>query len=132
MPEIAARRRAGTAATGGRAAGLELGGGLEWTLPSPGLVVSARGRTLAVPAGDAKEWGASGSARLSPGSGGRGLSFELAPSWGASESGLGRLWNEGVAGRVASSEGGSAGARLETELGYGFRPVGRGRVADAL
>ena len=64
--------------------------------------------------------GASGSARLSPGSGGRGLSFELAPSWGASESGLGRLWDEGVAGRVASSDGDPASARLETELGYGF------------
>ena len=56
-------------------AGLELGGGLEWTLPS-GLLVEARGRTLAAHAGDAKEWGVSGSARLSPGSDGRGLSFE--------------------------------------------------------
>ena len=115
--ELGGRWDGGDGETG---VGLELGGGLEWALPSSGLVVSARGRTLAVPAGDAKEWGASGSARLSPGSGGRGLSFELAPSWGAPESGLGRLWDEGVAGRVASSDGGAASARLEMELGYGF------------
>ena len=100
-------------------AGLELGGGLEWTLPS-GLSVEARGRTLAAHAGDAKEWGVSGSARLSPGADGRGLSFELAPRWGASESGLGRLWEDGAAGR-ASPVGGAARLRLDTELGYGYR-----------
>ena len=115
--ELGGRWDGGDGETG---VGLELGGGLEWALPSSGLVVSARGRTLAVPAGDAKEWGASGSARLSPGSGGRGLSFELAPSWGAPESGLGRLWDEVAVGRVASSDGDPASARLETELGYGF------------
>ena len=99
-------------------AGLELGGGLEWTLPS-GLSVEARGRTLAAHAGDAKEWGVSGSARLSPGADGRGLSFELAPRWGASESGLGRLWEDGATGR-ASPVGGAARLRLDTELGYGY------------
>ena len=109
-------------------AGLELGVGLEWTLPS-GLSVEARGRTLAAHAGDAKEWGVSGSARLSPGSDGRGLSFELAPRWGDSESGLGRLWEDGAAGR-ASPVGGPARLRLDTELGYGYGV--RGRCADAL
>ena len=101
---------------------MELGGGLEWTLPS-GLSVEARGRTLAAHAGDAKEWGVSGSARLSPGADGRGLSFELAPRWGASESGLGRLWEDGAAGR-ASPVGGPARLRLDTELGYGYRVRG--------
>ncbi len=105
-------------------AGVELGGGLEWTLPSRGLAVEARGRTLAAHAGDVEEWGASGAARLSPGPGGRGLSFELSPSWGAAGSGLSRLWEEGVAGRGSSSSddgGDDAGAaRLETELGYGI------------
>ncbi len=101
-------------------AGVELGGGLEWTLPSRGLAVEARGRTLAAHAGAMEEWGASGSVRLSPDPDGRGLSFELSPQWGASESGLSRLWNEGVAGR-GSPDGGAGAARLEAELGYGFR-----------
>ena len=41
--------------------------------------------------------------------------------WGASESGLPRLWSEGVA-DPGSLDGGddAAAARLETELGYGI------------
>ena len=114
--EVGGRWDDGDGETG---AGMELGGGLEWSLPSSGLTVEARGRTLAAHEGDVKEWGVSGSARLSPGTGGRGLSFELTPRWGASESGLGRLWEDGVAGR-ASSGGGAARSRLEAELGYGY------------
>ena len=98
-------------------AGVELGGGLEWM--SDGLSVEARGRTLAAHEGDMEEWGVSGSAQLSPGSGGHGWSFVLSPRWGASESGLARLWDEGVAGG-ASSGGGADTVRLEAELGYGF------------
>ena len=60
--------------------------------------------------------GAAGSARLSPGFGGRGLSLSLSPGWGASESGLARLWDEGMA--ISNDTG---GARLEAELGYGLR-----------
>ena len=104
---------------GDAGAGMELGGGLEWTLPSR-LSVEARGRTLVAHGGDVEEWGVSGSARLSPGSGGRGWSLALSPRWGASESGLARLWDEGMAGRRASSSGGAGTARLEAELGYGF------------
>ena len=71
--------------------------------------------------GGVEKWGVSGSARLSPGSGGRGLSLALSPRWGASASGLARLWDEGMAGRRASSDAAGAGtARLEAELGYGF------------
>ena len=63
----------------------------------------------------------SGSARLSP-PGGRGLSLALSPRWGASESGLSRLWDEGVAGRGSPVGGVARGAAgLEAELGYGFR-----------
>ena len=53
----------------------------------------------------------------------RGLSLALSPRWGASESGLARLWDEGMAGRRTSSGGADANvgtARLEAELGYGF------------
>ena len=116
--EAGARWDGGDGETG---AGVELGGGVEWTLPSRGLSVAARGRTLAAHAGAAEEWGVSGSARLSP-PGGRGLSLALSPRWGASESGLSRLWDEGVAGRGSPFGGSDAGAaRLEAELGYGFR-----------
>ena len=118
--EVGARWDGGDGETG---AGVELGAGLEWALPSRGLVVEARGRTLAAHAGAAEEWGVSGSVRLSPGPGGRGLSFELSPRWGASESGVGRLWSEGVSGGRASSGvagGDAARAGVETELGYGL------------
>ena len=114
--EAGARWDGGDGETG---AGAELGGGVEWALPSHGLTVTARGRALVAHAGAAEEWGVSGSARLSP-AGGRGLSLALSPRWGASESGLSRLWNKGVAGRASPVDGGGA-ARLEAGLGYGFR-----------
>ena len=112
--EVGARWDGGDGETG---AGVELGGGLEWV--SDGLSVEARGRMLAAHEGDVEEWGVSGSARLSPGSGGRGLSLALSPRWGASESGLARLWDEGLTGG-ASSGADADTARLEAELGYGF------------
>ena len=110
--EAGARWDGGDGETG---LGVEVGGGLSWA-SSGGLAVEARGRTLAAHEGDVEEWGAAASARLSPGFGGRGLSLALSPGWGASESGLARLWEEG-----AAASGGAGGARLEAELGYGFR-----------
>ena len=112
--EVGARWDGGDGETG---AGMELGGGLEWA--SGGLSVGAHGRALVAHRGAAEEWGVSGSARLSPGSGGRGWSFALTPRWGASESGLARLWDEGMAGRIPPGAAADK-ARLETELGYGF------------
>ena len=107
--EVGARWDGGDGETG---LGVEVGGGLSWA--SDSLAVEARGRALAAHEGDVEEWGAAASARLSPG--GRGLSLSLSPRWGASESGLARLWDEGMA-----ASGGTGGARLEAELGYGFR-----------
>ena len=109
--EAGARWDGGDGETG---LGVEVGGGLSWA--SDNLSVEARGRALAAHEGDVEEWGAAGSARLSPGFGGRGLSLSLSPGWGASESGLARLWDDG-----AAASGGAGGARLEAELGYGFR-----------
>ena len=111
--EVGGRWDGGDGETG---AGMELGGGLEWV--SDGLAVGARGRALVAHRGAVEEWGVSGSARLSPGPGGRGWSFALTPRWGAAESGLARLWDEGMADRVLP--GAAAAAHLETELGYGF------------
>ena len=111
--EVGARWDGGDGETG---AGMELGSGLEWA--SDGLSVGAHGRALVAHRGAVEEWGVSGSARLSPGSGGRGWSFALTPRWGTSESGLAQLWDEGMAGRA--SPGAADKVRLETELGYGF------------
>ena len=116
--EVGGRWDGGGGATG---AGLEVGGGVSWSNPGAGLTVEARARALVAQAGGMREWGASGSLRYAPGSDGRGLSLALSPSWGRAESGMERLWDEGMAARAPSIDGGATGAGLEAELGYGFR-----------
>ena len=67
-----------------------------------------------------EEWGASGTVRIDPGASGRGLSLTLSPSWGASSSGVERLWSRhGTAGLDANDNVDPAG-RLDAKLGYGF------------
>ncbi len=61
------------------------------------------------------------------GGNGRGLSLSLLPSWGAVESGLSRLWQEGVTARAPGAA--PAAARLDAELGYGFGVLGGSGVA---
>ncbi len=117
--EAGLRWDGGDGATG---TGLEAGGGLSWTDPARGLTVEAEGRALLVHDSDVEEWGASGSMRLDPDADGLGLSFRLLPSWGASGSGVARLWDEGVA--AAGLADGGDEARLETELGYGLPALG--------
>ena len=118
--EAGVRWDGGDGATG---TGLEAGGGLSWTDPTRGLTVEAAGRALVAHNKDVEEWGASGSMRLNPDADGFGLSFRLLPSWGASESGVARLWGEGTAARPTDGGGGNE-ARLETELGYGLPAFG--------
>ena len=117
--EAGVRWDGGDGATG---TGLEAGGGLSWTDPARGLTVEAKGRALLVHDSDVEEWGASGSMRLDPDADGLGLSFRLLPSWGASGSGVARLWDEGAA--AGPTDGGDDGARLETDLGYGLPALG--------
>ena len=119
--EAGVRWDGGDGATG---AGLEAGGGLSWTDPARGLTVEAEGRALLAHNEDVEEWGASGSMRLAPDADGLGLSFRLLPSWGASGSGVARLWDEGVAAARPADGGGDNEARLETELGYGLPAFG--------
>ena len=67
-----------------------------------------------------------------PGERGRGLSFRLAPTWGAASSGVERLWSAPDARGLAPGPGSGAGAggafeagqRLEGELGYGLSLFG--------
>ena len=95
---------------------------MSWSDPGAGLTVEARARALVAQAGGMREWGAAGSLRYAPGPDGRGLSLALSPSWGRAESGMERLWDEGMAARAPSIDsGGATGAGLEAELGYGFR-----------
>ena len=56
-----------------------------------------------------------------PGERGRGLSFSLAPTWGAASSGVDRLWGARDARGLAPGGGAfEAAQRLEGELGYGL------------
>ena len=122
--ELGLRHDGGDAETG---TGVELGGRVSWTEPGSGLALEASVRTLiAHEDSDYGEWGASGSIRLAPGAGGRGLSFSLAPTYGTPSSGVDRLWSARDAGGLAPDGELEAGQRLEGELGYGLSLFGGG------
>ena len=117
------RHDGGDAETG---SGLELGGGVAFTDPSTGLGLEAKARMLLAHAdSDYEEWGASATARLDPGAHGRGLSFSLAPSIGATSSASERLWGAQDA-RALAPDGGAfeAGRGLQAEAGYGMALFG--------
>ena len=120
--ELGLRHDGGDAETG---TGVELGGRVTYTDPETGLGVEARVRTLvAHEDSEYREWGASGSVRLDPGVRGRGLSFSLAPTYGAASSGVGRLWSAGDARGLAPGAEFEAEQRLEGKLGYGLGMFG--------
>ena len=122
--EVGVRWDGGDGETG---AGVELGGGVSWRSASGAVSAEARGRALVAHEGGLNEWGAGGAVRLDAGGDGRGLSLSVLPSWGSVESGLSRLWEDGVTGRAPGT--GAAGARLDAELGYGFGAFGGAGVA---
>ena len=95
---------------GEKAAGLELGGGVEYAHPGLDLGAELTGRVL-VARGD-REWSVGGALRLAPASG-LGLSLRVAPSYG--EAGRGsRQWTPG-------SDRPLPVARLETEWATAWR-----------
>ena len=57
--------------------------------------------------------------RFAPGTGGRGPSLSLMPSWGETASGVQRLWDRGATDPRLHD---APGARLEAQFGYGFAP----------
>ncbi len=76
--ELGLRHDGGDAETG---TGVELGGRLSYADPETGLSMEASVRALiAHEDSNYREWGA---VRLAPGERGRGLSFSLAPTYGA-------------------------------------------------
>ena len=120
--ELGLRHDGGDAETG---TGVEVGGRVAYADPGTGFSMEASVRTLlAHDDSDYREWGASGSVRLAPGAGGRGLSFSLAPTYGTSSSGVDRLWSARDARGLAPGGEFEAGQRLEGELGYGLAVFG--------
>ncbi len=118
--EVGLRYDGGDAETGG---GVEVGGGLRYAGSGFTVQVSARG-LLAHADSDYEEWGVSGSVRLAPGEGGRGLSMRLGSSWGAPAGGAEQLWaGRGAAGLIGNGEF-EPGARLDAEVGYGLDGMG--------
>ena len=61
------------------------------------LTLETRGWTLLVHEGELEEWGVSGSVGVAAGPQGQGLSFNLGTGYGATGSGLTRLWDQGGA-----------------------------------
>ncbi len=118
--ELGLRHDGGDGETG---AGIELGGSLRYNDPASGLTVESHGRTLLAHGGNYEEWGIGGLIRLDPGAKGRGMSLSLVPTWGETQSGVQRLWNDGMTDRAAANDNKAQG-RLETHLGYGFGVFG--------
>ena len=115
--ELGARYDGGDAETG---AGLDLAGGLRYQSPSRRLLVEGRGRVLLVHAASQfREWAASGLVRLTPETGGQGLSFSLQPAWGVTQTGPDALWNAALPNTATTPRG-----RVTAELGYGLPAFG--------
>ena len=120
--ELGVRHDGGDAETG---TGVELGGGVAWTDAASGLSIEARARMLVAHAdSDYEEWGMSASARLDPGERGRGLSFSLSPTLGASSSATERLWGAHDARALAPDGAFRPGRGLQGEMGYGLALAG--------
>ena len=121
--ELGLRHDGGDAETG---TGVELGGRISYANPETGLGLEANVRALVAHEDSGyEEWGASGALSLVPGDRGRGLSFRLAPTYGAPSSGVERLWSARDAGGLASGgETFDPESRIEGEIGYGLPAFG--------
>ena len=118
------RQDGGDAETG---TGFELGAGVGYADPSRGLDAALKMHGLAAHAEDGySEWGVSGSLRLVPGGGGRGLSASLTPSYGADPGGSERLWAMPDASGLAVNGDAPLSRRLDAEVGYGLPVFGGG------
>ena len=79
--------------------------------------MEARGRWLAAHSEEgARERGVSVTARMGSGADGRGLSFTLAPRWGAAASDAKALWSKEMPRPFGTSE---VGAAIDARIGYG-------------
>lgn len=123
--EVAARTDGGDGAEG---VGLELSPGLSFSDPDNGFAFEARGRALALHSADNhREYGASLTASLAPGAGGRGLSMALTPSWGTPDNALHES-NSGLFLGDTEESRSEETLSLNARLAYGFG-AGRGVVS---
>ena len=128
--ELGARHDDGDGETG---TGAEVGVGVDY---ASGRLSAAAGARALVANSDYDEWGADLSLAYAAGVDGRGLSFRLAPSWGATQSGTAELWESGAKG-LSGRRGGAVaepelGGRVAAELGYGLKsPLSRGLLTLA-
>ena len=121
--EVALRQDGGDGQTG---AGVEVGGGLRYE--GGGFTLAAMARSLVSDGDDEveyKEWGAHLLLQRSAGTGGRGLSLRVMPTYGTQANSL-TLWERSVA-EIADRGTVNAQGQLRAEVGYGLAaPGGRG------
>ena len=120
---LAPRLEAGLRYDGGDAEtgfGVDIGGGIKWTVPSSGISFDASGRVLAVHQdGDFKDWGVSASFAWDPDPATkRGPSINLVQELGnQSGGGLDALFASGPPGTVNTVDG---RMRISLDMAYGF------------
>ena len=121
--EVALRQDGGDGQTG---AGVEVGGGLRYE--GGGFTLEAMARSLVSDGDDSveyKEWGAHLLLQRSAGTGGRGLSLRVMPTYGTQANSL-TLWERSVA-EIADRGAVNAQGQFRAEVGYGLAaPGGRG------
>ena len=118
--EVALRQDGGDGQTG---AGVEVGGGLRYE--GGGFTLEAMARSLVSDGDDAveyKEWGAHLLLQRSAGTGGRGLSLRVMPTYGTQANSL-TLWERSVA-EIADRGVANAQGQLRAEVGYGLAALG--------
>ena len=118
--EVALRQDGGDGLTG---AGVEVGGGLRYE--GGGFTLEAMARSLVSDGDDAveyKEWGAHLLLQRSAGTGGRGLSLRVMPTYGTQANSL-TLWERSVA-EIADRGVANAQGQLRAEVGYGLAALG--------
>ena len=118
--EVALRQDGGDGQTG---AGVEVGGGLRYE--GGGFTLEAMARSLVSDGDDSveyKEWGAHLLLQRSAGTGGRGLSMRVMPTYGTQANSL-TLWERSVA-EIADRGAVNAQGQLRAEVGYGLAAPG--------
>ena len=123
--EVAARKDGGDSTEG---VGLEVSPGLAFSNPESGFSIEARARALALHSADNhKEYGASITASLTPGSDGLGLSMAVAPTWGTPDNSLDSI-EASLFPKDAGTDRGTESLSLNSRVSYGFA-AGRGVLA---
>ena len=114
--EIAGRQDGGASAKG---RGLELSPGLAFSDAESGFSIEARGRALVLhSADDHREYGASLTASLAPGTDGTGLSLAMTPTWGTPANSLDSVDASLFPQEVV--EGRADSLSLNSRVAYGF------------